>query len=213
MTRRVMENLYKELEKYGYTFIEQGFRFLDKRYDGNDDFVSYGILRRGDGYAMTPMRLQDILQMARRKKTYMVQVRGKKEVHSSSMAANQSIPLQKNDMVVCFIQQGLLQVMADARKSVAESFRNSFWYCQENEKALALDEAFERLRKELVLFDTLAHDVHSLERNSVHFRRFVKREAVAYMEMDEMMTCIENVAHQRQAESLQMAFVTLYYIC
>ena len=208
-----MENLYKELEKYGYTFIEQEWRFLDKRYDGNYDFVSYGILRRDDGEALTHMRLLGILKMAKRKKTYMIQVRGEKEVRKVPTAANPIIPLQKNDMVVCFIQQGLIQVLVDSREPVAESLRNSFWYCQENEKALALDEAFERLRKELVLFDTLAHDVHSLERNSVHFRRFVKREAVAYMEMDEMMTCIENVAHQRQAESLQMAFVTLYYIC
>lgn len=213
MTRRVMENLYKELEKYGYTFIEQGFRFLDKRYDGNDDFVSYGILRRDDGEALTHMRLLGILKMAKRKKTYMIQVRGEKEVRKVPTAANPIIPLQKNDMVVCFIQRGLIQVLADARLPVAESLRNSFWYCQENEKALALDEAFERLRKELVLFEKRAHDCFLLERNCVHFRRFVKREAKAFFEMDEMTACIEDGAQQRRAESLRMAFITLHLIC
>lgn len=213
MTRRVMENLYRELEKNGYTFIEQGWRFLDKRYDGNDDFVSYGVLRSGDGVSFTPYRLLGILKMAKRKKTYMLQVRGKKEVHKVPTAADTSVPLQENDIVVCFIQKGLLQTMADAREPVVESLRRSFWYCQEDEKTLALDETLGRLREELALFESRAYDTFLLEQNSVHFRRFVKREANAFLEMDDMIPSIENEAHRKWTESLRMAFITLYLIC
>ena len=214
MTRKVMDNLYKELESNGFTFIEQEWRFLSKGFGGKEDYICYGVLRNSDGVVFTPMHLYKILNIARQKNTYMVQIIGKKEIKNPRQAAiAQETPMKKNDILVCFIQKGLLQAIEKARVPVVESLRRSFEYCQEDESVMALDANLERLQEELVRFVTRTRDVYLLERNSLHFRWFLKKEEDAFSRMNEMMGYMESEAYKERAEALCMGFLTLSMTC
>ena len=203
MTLKVMNNLYKELEEKGITFIQYGWRFLDKRYNGADDFVSWGILRNTDKGEDTMRTLKTCMTIAKRKKTYVIEVRDPKEISD----------LQKNDIVICFVQKGLFQAISEARLPVVDSLQRSFWYYQEDEKALALGVTLKRLQDEMVLFDSRANDLYLLNQNSIHFRRFIKREADVFLNLDEMMNYMENAAYRKRAETLCLALIALQLIC
>ena len=214
MTRIVMDNLYKELESNGFTFIEQEWRFLSKQYGGKEDYVSCGVLRNLDGGVFTPAHLYKILNIARQKKTYMVQIIGKKEIKNPlKYAVAAAPPIKKNELLVCFIQKGLLQAIENARTPVLESLRRSFEYCQEDETVLALDATLERLQDELVRFVSRTRDVYLLERNSIHFRWFLDKEEAAFSRINEMMGYMESEAYKERAEALCMAFLVLSTTC
>ena len=141
MTRKVMDNLYKELESNGVsTFIEQEWRFLSKGCGGKEDYICFGVLRNSDGVPFTPMHLYKILNIARQKKAYMVQIIGEKDIKNPRLAAAaNATPMKKNDIRVCFIQMGLIRAIEKARVPVMESLGRSFAYCQEDESVLALE--------------------------------------------------------------------------
>lgn len=210
MTRKVMDNLYKELESNGFTFIEQEWRFLSKGCGGKEDYICYGVLRNSDGVAFTPMHLYKILNIARQKNTYMVQIIGTKEIKNPRQAAiAQSTEIKKNDIRVCFIQKGLFQAIEKARVPVMESLRRSFEYCQEDEAVLALEKTLEQLQEEMVRFNSRTRDVDWLKRNSIRFRWFVKKEEETFSRMNEIMDYMESEAYQERAEVLCMAFLAL----
>ena len=210
MTRRVMDNLYKELENNGFTFIEQEWRFLSKGCGGKEDYICFGVLRNSDGVPFTPMHLYKILNIARQKKAYMVQIIGEKDIKNPRLAAAaNATPMKKNDIRVCFIQMGLIRAIEKARVPVMESLGRSFAYCQEDESVLALEKTLEQLQEELVRFELRARDVDFLVRNSIRFRWFLKKEEETFSRMNEIMDYMESDAYEERAETLCMAFLAL----
>lgn len=195
MTRNVMSMLYKELASNGFSFTEQGYRFLSEIHGGKDDYVSYGVLRKKDGCAFTPEDLHLILGIARHKHTHVVQL--------------QATPLRDNGIQLGFIQRGLLQMIAAARAPVTELLRKSFGYCQEEESILSLERTLEQLQWEMDLFESQTRDVHALERSSTHFRTFLQKELDACLYIKDMLAHIEDSDYREWVRTLHLGINVL----
>ena len=65
MTKRRMENLYKDLEAIGISFHECECSIMNKYQGGHDDVISVGILKDSCGAIITYARLKKILAIAK----------------------------------------------------------------------------------------------------------------------------------------------------
>ena len=64
MTRKMMDELYEELNRIGITFTEKESRFAPKMVIGLDDFSVSGPLRNVDGDVFTIERMAEVLAIA-----------------------------------------------------------------------------------------------------------------------------------------------------
>ena len=114
MTRRRMENLYKELETVGIKFFECESSIMNKYQGGKDDMISVGILKDSCGAIITDARLKKILAIAKKKKTYVLIRPEKGELQVNGSRRRTPAPLTANEMVVCFIQVGVMDTFKEA---------------------------------------------------------------------------------------------------
>ena len=213
MTRRRMDNLYKALESIGLRFEECNCDTM-KRFQGwNADMISVGILRDVYGFVITDTQMKEILDIAKKKKTYILIQPGKKEFEINGNAANGTIRLNENDVAVCFIQAGIIEMFKHAETHVITSLKRNFLYFQEDEHALELERKLNLMTSNLSEFELFAYELSMLRAKSFGFRRSLAREGAVFTHNNEMIYYMDGYAEQKHAETMCFAGQCLRLMC
>lgn len=208
-----MDNLYKALETVGLRFEECNCDTM-KRFQGwNHDLISVGILRDLSGAVITDTQMKEILDIAKKKKTYLLIQPGKKEFEINGNAANGTIRLNENDMAVCFIQAGIIEMFKHAGTHVITSLKRNFSYFQEDENTLELERKVKVVMWNLREFDLFAYDPSMLRAKSFGLRWSIAREGAVFTRNDEMNDYMDGYAEQKHATTLCYTGQCLRLMC
>lgn len=213
MTRRRMGNLYKALEAIGLVFEECDCSMMNKYQGGNDDVISIGILRDFDGSVITDTRLKKILDIAKKKKSYMLLPPMKKELQIKRNVGSGTIRLNANDMVVCFIQAGLIDTFKDAYSQVDNLLKRHFLHFQEDEDILELESALNILFAQIREFEFLAYELLVLRMNSSALSRSLGGRGIVFTRMTEMIGYMNGDVEKKHAATMCFAGQCLRLIC
>lgn len=208
-----MDNLYKALESIGLRFEECNCDTM-KRFQGwNADVISVGILKDVCGSVITDTQMEQILNIAKKKKTYLLIRPGKKEFEINGNAANGTIRLNENDMAVCFIQAGIVEMFKHAETHVITSLKRNFFYFQEDEHALELGRKLNLMTSYLNEFDLFAYDPSMLRAKSLGLRRSIAREGAVFTVISGIVEYMDGYAEQKHATTMCYAGQCLRLMC
>lgn len=188
MSKRTMDNLFKELHKNGFEFEEAESRCWGKFYGGPEDLGVNGFLYNRDETPLTTEQINQILEIAKKKKTY--------------LSIMPELKGRKGGTVVCFLQEGLFKTMASGIPPVTHSLRRHFLYLQEDEKVLKLDEALKQLHSQLASFQAEAYDSALLRDASARLRKLLRVEGPIIEREREICEYMGNALEYNQAEAL-----------
>lgn len=213
MTRRRMENLYKELEAVGINFFECEGSIMNKCQGGKDDVISVGILKDARGSVITEARLKKILAIAKKKKTYVLIRPEKGELRVNGSRRETSAPLTANEMVVCFIQIGVIDTFKGAYAKVDAILKQHFLHFQEDEEILELETALNILFSRMREFEFLAYDLVVWRTHSLALNRSFKGYSSVFTRMNEMLDYMNGPLEKQHAATLCFAGQCLRLIC
>lgn len=213
MTRRRMENLYKELEAAGIKFFECECSIMNKYQGGKDDVISVGILKDSCGSVITDARLKKILAIAKKKKTYVLIRPEKGELQVNGSRRKTPAPLTANEMVVCFIQVGVIDTFKGAHAKVDAILKQHFLHFQEDEEILEVETALNILFGRMREFEFLAYDLVVLPMNSSALNRSFKGYSSVFTRMNEMLDYMNGEVEKKQAATMCFAGQCLRLIC
>ena len=205
MTRRRMENLYKDLEAIGISFHECECSIMNKYQGGHDDVISVGILKDSCGAIITDARLKKILAIAKKKKTYVLIRPEKGELQVNGSRRKTPAPLTANEMVVCFIQAGVMDTFKDACAKVDAVLKQHFLHYQEDEAILELESNLKILFARMREFEHLAYNLVVLRMNSGTLNKSFKERGIVFTRMNEMLDYMNGPLEKQQAATLCFA--------
>lgn len=213
MTRRRMENLYKELETVGIKFFECESSIMNKYQGGKDDVISVGILKDSCGSVITDARLKKILAIAKKKKTYVLIRPEKGELQLNGSRRKTPEPLTANEMVVCFIQVGVIDTFKGAYAKVDAILKQHFLHFQEDKEILDLETALNMLFTGIREFEFLAYDLVVLQTHSSALSRSFKGYSSVFTRMNEMLDYMNGPLEKQHAATMCFAGQCLRLIC
>lgn len=188
MSKRTMDNLFKELYANGLEFEEAESRCWDTFYGGPGDLSVNGFLYNRDETPLATEQINKILEIAKKKKTY--------------LSIMTDLKGRKGGAVVCFLQEGFFKTMASGIPPVTHSLRRHFLYLQEDEKVLKLDEALQQLRSILASFQLDAYDSALLPDASARIRKALRFQGHIIEREREICEYMGNALEYKQAEAL-----------
>lgn len=197
MTRKMMDELYEELNRIGITFTEKESRFAPKMVIGLDDFSVSGPLRNVDGDVFTMERMAEVLAIAEKKAAFLFVKAG--ETYG------------KPTLAVCFMQRGLFETIYSVRP-ITGSLQRNFWYVQEDAKAMALHAILKRFTLAVDKFLTYSHGVHSLYSDSAAIRDMIYRNE-ALFKKEEIATYMDSDSCRGDVELLHGVLTCLRLAC
>ena len=213
MTKRRMENLYKDLEAIGISFHECECSIMNKYQGGHDDVISVGILKDTCGAIITDARLKKILAIAKKKKTYVLIRPEKGELQVNGSRRKTPAPLTANEMVVCFIQAGVMDTFKDAYAKVDALLKQHFLHYQEDEAILELESNLKILFARMREFEFLAYDLVVWQTHSLALNRSFKGYSSVFTRMKEMLDYMNGPLEKQQAATLCFAGQCLRLMC
>lgn len=208
-----MDNLYKALESIGLRFEECNCDTMNKFQGWNYDLISVGILRDLGGSVITDTQMKQILDIAKKKKTYLLIRPGKKEFEINGNAANGTIRLNENDMAVCFIQAGIIEMFKHAGTHVNASLKRNFLYFQEEENTIELERKVKVMMENLSEFELFGYELSMLRAKSFGLRRSLGREGAVFTVISGITDYMEGSAEQKHAETMCFAGQCLRLMC
>lgn len=213
MTRRRMENLYKDLEAIGISFHECECSIMNKYQGGHDDVISVGILKDTGVSVLTEARLREVLSIAKKKKTYVLIRPEVREFKANGSRRGDSVPLTANERVVCFIQAGVMDTFKDAYAKVDALLKQHFLHYQEDEAILELESNLKILFARMREFEHLAYNLVVLRMNSGTLNKSFKERGIVFTRMNEMLDYMNGPLEKQQAATLCFAGQCLRLIC
>lgn len=213
MTKRRMENLYKDLEAIGISFHECECSIMNKYQGGHDDVISVGILKDTGVSVLTEARLREVLSIAKKKKTYVLIRPEVREFKANGSRRGDSVPLTANERVVCFIQAGVMDTFKDACAKVDALLKQHFLHYQEDEAILELESNLKILFARMREFEHLAYNLVVLRMNSGTLNKSFKERGIVFTRMNEMLDYMDGPLEKQQAATLCFAGQCLRLIC
>ena len=213
MTKRRMENLYKDLEAIGISFHECECSIMNKYQGGHDDVISVGILKDTGVSVLTEARLREVLSIAKKKKTYVLIRPEVREFKANGSRRGDSVPLTANERVVCFIQAGVMDTFKDAYAKVDALLKQHFLHYQEDEAILELESNLKILFARMREFEFLAYDLVVWQTHSLALNRSFKGYSSVFTRMKEMLDYMNGPLEKQQAATLCFAGQCLRLMC
>ena len=216
MTRRVMDNLCKELVEAGIAFDECHFRTVNHRYNGGgDEYACHGILEDFENDTITDERLADVLTLAKKKKTYLVIQPEAKEIEIMVRGKRVLRELRENEMVVTFIQAGLFRAFAASYAETDALLKQHFLHYQEDVSILELELMLDRTANQLQIWTLSgnAYNSFKLEEHSAQLRAALSFDWTALTNQKEISAYANNYLERRSIETMCFAGVCLRLVC
>ena len=196
MTRRKMNNLFKELESVGIYFEEYNACCAPKQYGGNDDIALNGMLCPRGEERLTRTQWGQIILMSEKKQIYVALLQDKGTTVYD----------------VCFFEQGIFLTILDSVKTVSDSLKRNFLYHQEDPKILALASILERCLAEILSFSSKTSDVSSFQTAAFWFQEYLREKRKVFSSIKDISVYMDDSASNEQAERLYYAFDCLTLI-
>ena len=140
MIDKTLENIVSMLNENGFSFTLCDLRHADSL-DGDSEYASYcGILRdetQGERVLEQLLQRVDILLTPMEKLGVYLTVHPEVKALRQDYSSSKVLPIGPNELMVCFIQAGVVQTFEEASSAVLESLKQNFLYVQEDEGVLA----------------------------------------------------------------------------
>lgn len=196
MTRRKMNNLFKELESVGIYFEEYDACCAPKQYGGNDDIALSGGLCPGGEERLTRTQWGQIILMSEKKQIYVALLQDKGTTVYD----------------VCFFEQGIFLTILEAASTVLDSLKRNFLYYQEDPKILALASILERCPAEILSFSSKTSDVSSIKTAAFWFQEYIREQRNVFSSIKDISVYMDDSVSHKQAERLYYALDCLKLI-
>ena len=215
MTRRVMDNLYKELTETGIAFNECRFRMINRYYGGGDDFACHGILEDFENDTITDERLTGVLTLAKKKKAYLLINPEAKEIEIMERGKRVMRKLRENEMVATFIQVGIFRVFAESYAKTDVMLKQHFSHYQEEESILELELILERIANQLQMWTLSgnAYNAFKFEAHSALLRAVLLFDGTALTHKKGIEAYASNYSERNSVETMCIAGECLRLVC
>lgn len=216
MTRRVMDNLCKELVETGIAFDECHFRTVNHRYNGGgDEYACHGILEDFENDTITDERLAGVLTLAKKKKTYLLIQPEAKEIEIMVRGKRVVRELRENEMVVTFIQVGLFRAFAESYAETDALLKKHFLHYQEDAAILELELILERIANQVQTWTLSgnAYNTFKLEAHSAQLRAVLSSDGTALTHRNEISAYANNHSERKSIETMCFAGICMRLIC
>lgn len=206
MEDKTLEEIVSKLNEKDFSFTLCDVRHADSL-DGDSEYASYcGILRdetQGERVLEQLLRRVDILLTPMEKLGIYLTVHPEVKALRQDYSSSKLLPIGPNEMMVCFVQAGVVQTFEEASSAVLESLKQSFLYVQEDEGVLAAVKLLTLMGFAFAPFRRwYSRDPERMVRDSRLLRVFLEREsenmvflgdAAGYMESDANKECLEKL--------------------
>ena len=206
MIDKTLEEIVSKLNENGFSFTLCDLRQADSL-DGDSEYASYcGILRdetQGERVLEQLLRRVDILLTPMEKLGIYLTVHPEVKTLRQDYSRSKVLPIGPNELMVCFIQAGVIQTFEEASSAVLESLKQSFLYVQEDEGVLVAVKLLTLMGFAFAPFRRwYSRDPERMVRDSRLLRVFLEREsenmvflgdAAGYMECDANKECLEKL--------------------
>lgn len=196
MTRRKMNNLFKELESVGIYFEEYEACCAPKQYGGNDDIALSGGLCPGGEDRLTRMQWEKIILISEKKQIYVALLQDKGTTVYD----------------VCFFEQGIFLTILDAASTTLDSLKRNFLYYQEDPKIQELASILERCPAEILSFSSKTSDVASIKTAAFWFKEYIREQRNVFSSIKDLSVYMDDSVSHKQAERLYYALDCLKLI-
>ena len=182
--------------------------------DGDSEYASYcGILRNESEGGTALERLDVLLKPINELGFYLTvhkDVKAVRQAYSSSKV----LPIGPNELMVCFIQTGVIQTFEEASSVVMESLKKNFLYVQEDEGVLAAVKLLTLLGFAFAPFRGWhSRDTERVVRDSRLLRVFLERKSENMMYLGEAAGYMDNAINKDYAEKLCSAICCIEMVC
>ncbi len=213
MTARIMKNLYAKLVPIGFGFETCQVQMINNYHGRGEYLVSHGILRDCEGNGFTNERLKSVLALAKKKDTYLIINPEAKTIAKKEHLKFKTIALKENEMVVNFIQSGMLDMFRMTYAKTERALRQTFLHYQEDKPLLELEASLERVDTHLWEFRSHAYQVDTLAEKSELLRMVLKIDGAPLTRNQELSAYLDDYDSQRIAKTMCYVGVCLRIIC
>lgn len=213
MTDETLEEIKKMLNSYSFSF-----KLCDTRHaesiDGCTEYVGYcGVLRDAREFVFEQKRLKNILAAMKRLGFYVTVHPEIRHVRQFQKHMSRVLPIGPDEVMVCFIQEGLIQTFEGTSARVMESLKRNFLYFQEGQEIL---EATKMLKRMDVMFEDFrrrAYEWEKAESNSRVLRTFILAESKNMGCWEGLNDYMEDAVYRIYAERLIHVICCLEMVC
>jgi hypothetical protein len=224
MTDETLEEIKKMLNSYSFTFTLCDARRVDS-IDGSVEYAGYcGVLQNMREFVFEPGQLKKILTPMKELGVHLTVHPEVRSVRRFSEYSSTVLPIGPDEMMVCFIHDGLIQTFEETSEHAMVSLKRNFLYFQEEENIL---ESVKLLTKMGYAFAPFRKwESYGMERivsNSNLLRTFLLREAdnMPYLgnsagyrtHLGESGGHMEDAAHRAIAQKLCLVVRCLEMVC
>lgn len=213
MEDKTLEEIMTMLNSYSFSF-----KLCDTRHaesiDGSTEYVGYcGVLRDAREFVFEQKRLKSILANMKKLGFYVTVHPEIRHVRQFQKHMSRVLPIGPDEVMVCFLQEGLIQTLEGTSVRVMESLKRNFLYFQEDEKVLEAAKMLKRMDVMFEDFRRLAYEWEKAENNSRELRTFIFAESKNMGCWERLNDYMEDAVHRIYAERLILVICCLEMVC
>ena len=131
MGDKTLDDIQTMLNSYSFKFTLCDARSAES-IDGSTKYVAYcGVLRDAREFIFETKRLKNILASMKKMGFYVTIHPEVKNIRQFWQHTSRLRPIERDEAMVCFIQEGLIQTFEETSARVMESLKRNFLYFQE----------------------------------------------------------------------------------
>ena len=211
MTTKMLDEIGEALKDNGFGSTEFGSRYNTRSQDNLVYYCYFGVLRDIGKTESASRRLTEVLSAMREKEIYLVLCPVIRTVRRYWEPMNKHTYIEPNEVMACFVENGLFQSYKDAFNRVKKSLRENFSFFQEDEEILKLERSVTQLYDAIVTFQQGAYDIQLVERLSVQLRAHLLAANITYSGV--FVPYVETNAQRLDAEDMCTAAHCIDLIC
>ena len=217
MIDKTLEEIVSKLNENGFSFTLCDLRHAESL-DGDSEYASYcGILRdetQGELVLEQLLRRVDILLTPMEKLGVYLTVHPEVKTLRQDYSSSKVLPIGPNELMVCFIQAGVIQTFEEASSAVLESLKQSFLYVQEDEGVLVAVKLLTLMGFAFAPFRRwYSRDPERMVRDSRLLRVFLERESENMVFLGDAAGYMESAANKECLEKLCSAICCIEMVC
>ena len=214
MIDETLDDIQTMLNSYSFKFTLCDARSAES-IDGSTKYVAYcGVLRDAREFIFETKRLKNILASMKKMGFYVTIHPEVKNIRQFWQHTSRLRPIERDEAMVCFIQEGLIQTFEETSARVMESLKRNFLYFQEDEEILKAEKVLTRISAAFDPFHQWdLHEGEWVETHSRLLRTFLFREAENTTYLGVAADYMEDAAYRAYARRLGIVVCCLEMIC
>lgn len=202
MRNRMHDEISNVLRENGFDYMVYGEKLFGPVRHLMECSSVYAVLRDNREMEFETERLADVFAFLKSKEIYPVIFPEVQTIHKAWEYERQARSLEKNEIMVCFIRDGIFQTCEEVGGLIRDALKNNFLYLQEEEEILELERSLQLMVKEFTRFRQNAYDIKKIERCSAQLRAYYKNEGHATLCSKNYGQYVEDYVRMGHAEKM-----------